>query len=142
MRVLLDTNVLIAALITRGVCNDLLEHCFRQHIVVSSQFILDELHEHLTDKFKYTLAEADEAEELLRSKMEMVIPSPLEQPVCRDKDDDRVLGTGVAGNVECLVTGDKDLLTLKRYKSFDILKPSDFSEYEAKHDKTQEDDGS
>ena len=39
MRVVLDTNVLIAALITRGVCSDLLEHCFRRHEIVLSEFI-------------------------------------------------------------------------------------------------------
>ncbi len=53
MRVLLDTNVLIAAFITHGTCSDLFEHCIRQHEIVISQFILDELEGHLRKKFKF-----------------------------------------------------------------------------------------
>ena len=43
MGVLLDTNVLIAAFISRGACADLLEHVIRQHEVVSSDALLEEL---------------------------------------------------------------------------------------------------
>jgi hypothetical protein len=43
MKVLLDTNVLIAALITRGVCSDLLEHFMRLYGLVTSEFILGSL---------------------------------------------------------------------------------------------------
>jgi putative PIN family toxin of toxin-antitoxin system len=46
MKVVLDTNVLIAAFITRGSSSDLLEHCIRQHEIVTSEFILDEFRQH------------------------------------------------------------------------------------------------
>jgi predicted nucleic acid-binding protein len=36
----------------------------------------------------------------------------------------------VAGNCECIITGDKDLLVLKQYAGIDILNPSDFPDYE------------
>jgi predicted nucleic acid-binding protein len=49
---LLDTNVIVAALIARGVCADLLEHCFREHVVVTSQPLLDELDDVLRRKFQ------------------------------------------------------------------------------------------
>ena len=52
MRLLLDTNVLVAALVARGTCSDLLEHCVRQHIVISSQPLLDELRDVLERKFR------------------------------------------------------------------------------------------
>ena len=42
MKVVLDTNVLIAAFITKGVCSELLEHCLRRHEIIMSEFILDE----------------------------------------------------------------------------------------------------
>jgi putative PIN family toxin of toxin-antitoxin system len=54
MRVVVDTNVLISALIAQGVCSELLEHCSRQHRVIVSDDILRELREHLVGKFKYT----------------------------------------------------------------------------------------
>ena len=96
MRLVLDTNVLIAALIARGVCADLLEHCVLFHTIVASDFILNELRGHLVGKFKYTDQEADEAIALFGSQMEMVTPNSLDQPVCRDSDDDQILGTALA----------------------------------------------
>ena len=131
MKVVLDTNVLIAAFITQGVCNDLLEHCIRHHELVTSDFILlDEFHRHLIGKFKYDIAEASEAIELLRSKMEVVRPISFESPVCRDSDDDMVLGTAIAGKAECIVTGDKDLLVLETFRAIDIIRPEEFGKYE------------
>ncbi len=44
--------------------------------------------------------------------------------------DTNVQGTAIAGNCDCIVTGDKDLLVLKRFGDVDILNPADFMEYE------------
>lgn len=130
MRITLDTNVLIAAFIARGVCHQLLEHCIRNHNLVTSDFILDEVREKLVKKFKHTSEIADEVVNLLRSQMEVVTPVPLATPICRDADDENILATAVTGNCECLVTGDKDLLVLKQFQDIDIFSPNDFQEYE------------
>jgi putative PIN family toxin of toxin-antitoxin system len=137
MKLVLDTNVLIAALIARGVCADLLEHCVLSHTIVASDFILKELRAHLLGKFKYTDQEADEAIGLLESQVEVVTPKPLDQPVCRDPDDDQILATAVAAQAECIVTGDKDLLVLHRYEGIEIVSPSDFADLETKHNEHQ-----
>ena len=47
MKVLLDTNVLIAAFIARGSCAELLEHCVRRHELFTSQWILEEFRRNL-----------------------------------------------------------------------------------------------
>jgi putative PIN family toxin of toxin-antitoxin system len=120
-----------AAFITRGVCHELLEHCLRQHTVVSSEFILSEFQEHLVEKFKFTSAQTKEAIDLMRIKTQVVGPAKLDVPTARDPDDDIVLGTAKAGAVNCLVTGDKDLLTLKQFDGIDIIAPSEFAAYEA-----------
>ena len=130
MRLVLDTNVLIAALIARGVCADLLEHCVLNHALVTSEFIIDELREHLIGKFGYSVEDADEAIVLIESQMERVIPVKLERPVCRDADDDQVLATAVSGQVQCIVTGDKDLLVLRRYADIEIVNPAGFADFE------------
>jgi uncharacterized protein len=67
VRIVLDTNVLITAFIARGTCHQLLEHCIRNHDLITSQFILDEIREKLVEKFKYTSETADEVVRLLRS---------------------------------------------------------------------------
>jgi putative PIN family toxin of toxin-antitoxin system len=130
VRIVLDTNVLIAALIARGFCHELFEYCIQRHTLVASDFIFEELREKLVGKFKYNSELADEAVTLLRSKMEVVTPARLDAPVCRDPDDDNILATAVTGNCEVIITGDKDLLVLKRFGNVEILSPSGFQKYE------------
>ena len=126
MKIVLDTNVLIAAFITHGTCNELLEHCAVNHEVILSAFILDELKDKLVHKFGFTAHEADNAVQLLTSRCALVTPLALTEPICRDFDDDKIIGTAFAGNCECIVTGDKDLLDLRRVKGIRMISPSDF----------------
>jgi uncharacterized protein len=130
MKLVLDTNVLIAALITKGVCAELLEHCVLRHRLVSSDQILAEVRKHLLGKFKFSEAEAEEATDLLRSQTALVLPDPLDAPVCRDPDDDLILATAIAGEARCVITGDKDLLVIGRFRDIEILRPSEFPNFE------------
>lgn len=130
MRVVLDTNVLIAAFITRGVCSEVMDHCLRSHNVVSAEILLDELHEKLTRKLRFSLDSADEAVSMLRRKGRIVNPSPLPEPVSRDPDDDWVLATALAGDADVIVTGDRDLLVLEQFRSIAIISPGSFSRSE------------
>ena len=130
MRIVLDTNVLIAAFIARGSCHELFEYCIRRHKLVTSEFVLGELREKLIEKFKHTSEAAEEAITLLRQRMEIVTPDGLDAPVCRDSDDDNVLAAAVTGNCGFIITGDKDLLVLKRFGNVEILSPSEFQKQE------------
>lgn len=130
MRILLDTNVLIAAFIARGTCSELLEHCARNHTLISSRALLRELEDKLGGKLGFTRAEARDVLALLKSKLEVVEPASLDQPVCRDPDDDVVLATALSGRCDCIVTGDKDLLVLERFEQIRIFAPGDFWRHE------------
>lgn len=126
MKLVLDTNVLIAAFITHGTCNELLEHCALNHEIILSAFILDELRDKLVRKFDFSSREAEQVIRLLKSRATLVTPQEMEEPTCRDPDDDTILGTAIAGNCECLVTGDKDLLDLPCVQGIRIIHPSAF----------------
>jgi len=130
MKLVLDTNVLIAAFISKGVCHHLVEHCLRLHQSLTSEFILDEVREKLTKKFKYSEEDAIAVIALLRSRMEVIAPITLTRGICRDPDDEMVLATAVAGEAVCIITGDRDLLVLEQFESIDILSPSQFASYE------------
>ena len=126
MKIVLDTNVLIAAFITHGTCNELLEHCAVNHEVVLSRIILNELQDKLVRKFGFTEHEANSVVQLLTTRCAVVTPLRLAEPLCRDTDDDKIIGTALAGRCDCIVTGDKDLLDLRKAKGVRIVSPSDF----------------
>lgn len=46
--------------------------------------------------------------------------------ICRDEKDNQVLDTAFQGKVDFLVSGDKDLLVLKKYRRIPILTPAKF----------------
>jgi len=126
MKLVLDTNVLIAGFISHGACNELIEHCAVNHEVVLSMFILREFKQKLIHKFGFTAHEAESAVDLLKSRLAVVIPVVIANPICRDVEDDQVIGTALAGNCECIVTGDKDLLDLQCVRQIRTISPSQF----------------
>ncbi len=130
MRIVLDTNVLVAAFIAHGNCNELLEYCIVHHEVVLSKFILKELRDVLTRKFDFTQAEARAVIRLLRTRTRLIDPVRLPIPVCRDPDDDTILATARTAQCVVIVTGDKDLADLQQYEGVRILTPSEFWEFE------------
>jgi putative PIN family toxin of toxin-antitoxin system len=131
MRIVLDTNVLIAAFVSRGTCHELLEHCAIRHRVVLSPFLIAEFRTALVRKFRFPASEADEAAGLLESRFENVTPPPLRESVCRDPDDDHVIAAAVTAACECIVTGDRDLPDLRAVSGVRIVSPSEFWAFEA-----------
>ena len=55
----------------------------------------------------------------------MIVPGMIE-PICRDRDDDVVLATALAGECAAVITGDEDLLVLKQLRAIRMLAPSGF----------------
>ena len=130
MRLVLDTNVLISAFATEGACFRLYVHCATRHMLVTSDFILDELREKLLRKLKIAAEDVDEILATVRTDSEVVHPNPLGTSVCRDADDDWIIATALTGQCECIVTGDRDLLDLQTHAGVVILGPGDFWSFE------------
>ena len=131
MRVLLDTNVLVASFLSRGNCAAVLQRCDDRHDLVSSEALLKELHGVLVRKARIPAEEALQAVALLARNMAVVAPEPLKERVCRDADDDAVLAAALAGKCDCIVTGDGDLLALEEFEGIPIVSPTGFWRHEA-----------
>jgi len=125
VNVVLDTNVLIAAVLSNGKCADVVRHCMAKNILTTSLPLMDELREKLEKKFKLP-GVAERTVNALQRDCRVVEPAPLPIPVCRDPDDDVVLATAVAGSCDLIVTGDRDLLVLKSYQGIEIVTPGEF----------------
>jgi putative PIN family toxin of toxin-antitoxin system len=123
--VVLDTNVLVAALVAEGLCREVVHRAVRLRIVASSPPLLAELEAVLRRKFAITPA-VEAFLTAIRQQTRLVEPRPLERPVCRDRDDDVVVATAVAAAADFIVTGDHDLLVLGTYERVAILPPREF----------------
>lgn len=127
MRAFLDTNVVLAAYLTDGVCRRLLSEAIagRFEAVVSIQ-VVSEMERHLKRDFHVPAEDARRAVDHI-GRVCRVVPVPENPPkVCRDPDDDGILAAAHTAGVVWLVTGDKDLLVLNPHAGVSILRPADF----------------
>ncbi len=123
MRVALDTNVLVSAVATRGLCADLFSLVLAEHKLIVGETVISELRRVLSDKFGVPGKTIDEVVALLRQEGLVVKHAPSIKVNIRDKDDLPVLSEAVEGKAEVLVTGDKDLLDLTEKLPLQIVTP-------------------
>jgi len=123
--IVFDTNVLVAALVAKGLCHEVVVRGLGACKVASSERLLEELERTLRAKFRVGPAGIAFLTQL-RRQVQVLEPAPLESPVSRDVDDDVVLATAVAAEAGVIVTGDQDLLVLGQYEGIDILSPREF----------------
>lgn len=125
MTIVFDTNVLFSAFITHGVCAVLYEECLQRAQIVVSPGILKELEENLRTKAKLSAADRRAVIGAIRDDSKIVQTGVLSERVCRDPDDDAILATALSAKADAIVTGDNDLLVLKRFRGISILSPRD-----------------
>ena len=129
MRVMLDTNVLISALLFPSEhMTKLFENLVVNHTVVLCSYVIDELHMVVERKFPN---KADVVEKLLgRMSYELVYtPKTIDKAMLeiRDVKDYPVIYTAILEEVDVLVTGDRDFEDLE-LKRPEILTPTAFME--------------
>jgi len=125
VRVVFDTNVLYSALAAKGFSEEVVDEAVAECDVVWSNELKQELESLVTRRHKIGPA-TRVALEAYADLCEFVEPEPLDERVCRDQDDDVVLATALAGKADVIVTGDQDLLVLKKFRGIEILSPRQF----------------
>lgn len=125
MRVFLDTNVLVSAFATRGLCADVLRTVLVHHELVAGEVVVDQLRRVLVQKLGVSPQVIDETEHFLRTYP--VVPQPSSHLALglRDVDDEWVVASAVAGGADILVTGDADLLEAAESMPVMVLSPRD-----------------
>jgi putative PIN family toxin of toxin-antitoxin system len=126
LRVFLDTNVLVSAFATRGLCADVVRTVLVEHELLVGEVVLRELREVLIKRIRLPHRTIEVIEELLREQV--VIPNP-RRPAdidVRDQTDRWILASAIEGGADVLVTGDHDLLELGRNAPLLIVDPRGF----------------
>ena len=122
IRVVLDTNVYISALMFGGLPGSLLDLALLQSFLpIISPALLDELDEKLRLKFAIGAEDAAIVRAKLENVAEIVKPDTALHVIEDDPDDNRVLECAVKGNTDYIVTGDRHLLKLGSYKAIPIV---------------------
>ena len=112
MKVFLDTNVVVSALATRGLCADLLQAILAEHELVLGETVLDEVRRVLSRKMRVPRDTIQELEGYLRDHATVVKAATKQHITGLDAADAAVVAEAMAGVADVLVSGDQDLLTL------------------------------
>jgi putative PIN family toxin of toxin-antitoxin system len=125
-RICLDSNVLVAAFLARGLCADVLRLVLSGYDLVIPEIVAEEVRLVLTTKLKASPSALSAVEGVLE-RCSLVpngnVPCPIS---LRDPDDERVLAAALAAGVEILVSGDQDLLVAAEESPIRILSPRAF----------------
>ena len=127
VRVVIDTNVFVSAIISGGSPRKVIDMIADETctIVVAHELISD-LKRIVTTKFPDFIEDLIRVEKLLERDALWVKLGSVRQVVSRDKDDDKFIETALIGNCQYIISGDKDLLSLGTYRGIKIVKPAEF----------------
>jgi uncharacterized protein len=129
VKVVVDTNVLVSALLFGGKPGELILLWQRARIKpLASKEIIDEYLRVLTYA-KFKLSE-EEINFLLYSEilpyLEVIDVPPGPRIIRNDPEDDKFIRCALAGKAGYIISGDHHLLSMKSFQKIKILSPSDF----------------
>ncbi|MCK4649390.1 putative toxin-antitoxin system toxin component, PIN family [bacterium] len=122
----LDTNVLVAAHFNPGsASNKILELCQRKKLVLV-------LTSHILKEFSRILRNIS-ARKSFRKRIDKIISqaillkrAPRVNVITEDPEDNKFLSCAVAGKADYIISSDKHLLVLKKFRGIKIVKPVQF----------------
>lgn len=127
MKVMLDTNILISALLFPSQSiNTLFEELVLNHTIVLASYVIDEIHDVMRRKFPHKM---DAVERFLSSVSYEFVYTPkqiyIQEFIVRDYKDYPIVYTAILESVDVLLSGDKDL-TVLNVRELEILTPAQF----------------
>jgi len=127
MNIVIDTNVVVSAILFGGSPGKLIElwKAGRIRPLITQEILTEYIRVLAYPKFKLSEDEINyiiHQEILPYFKVVKSIPGP--SVIKEDPDDDKFIRCAEAGNAEIIITGDQHLLALKTYKKIKIMNPS------------------
>ncbi|MGH9877721.1 MAG: putative toxin-antitoxin system toxin component, PIN family [Nitrososphaerales archaeon] len=125
MRIVLDTNVLVSALILDGKPRALLNAIVaKNHKLIFSRKIMEEFVEVTAEPRIQKYVTRQEVSRFLHdlAPLSKLVAARSKLKVVRDQKDNPVLAAAYDGRARYLVTGDEDLLTLEKFRKVKIVK--------------------
>jgi len=130
MKVFLDTNVIASAMATRGLCADLFRSVIESHELVVSDCLIGEVRRILGKKFRVPPELIVDLVWLLQHDSINAESLPLAEVPLSDPADIAIVSSALNGGADILVTGDQEIVALKRVGSLQVLTPRGFWELE------------
>ena len=128
MRIFLDTNVLVSAFASRGLCAEVLEVVLLDHHLIVGRNVLRELEKALREKVKLPVVRAAEIVDFVSTEATQVVDDAQPASANVDVADAIVLGEALASHTDLFVTGDAALLRLAGIGALKIISPRQFWE--------------
>lgn len=132
MRVVIDTNVLISAVIKPKSRMGLIIQRLHQseYTLVFSPEMLEELVEvysrpKIQQKYHLDQEALNTIVGVIVTRGDSIVPTT-DVNICRDPDDDMLLSLALGGHADYIVSGDGDLLSLSPFRGIPIIKPAEF----------------
>lgn len=128
MKVVLDTNILISALVFGGKPRTIFEHIVVLKNVTGliSKSVLNELLGVLEIKFKYSHNQLVKIEKLIKENFVLIHPRKIPKIIKEDSFDNQILAISDETPVDYIISGDNHLLKIKIYKKIPIITPHVF----------------
>ena len=130
MKIVIDSNVFVSSFFWGGHPREVFERVINGF---DELYITDEIIKEITSvmsssKFYVNSIEIEDYIKIIEKYSQKIALKNVPKSISRDNDDDKILQCGLDGNVDYIVTGDKDLLVLKEYETIKIINPKDYLE--------------
>lgn len=129
MKITLDSNIYVSAAILGRVCEEVLNICRLSTdliTVFSSIEIISEIKNKLKNKFNWEDYKGSLFEKYLLDFVKLVYPDKKIKLIKEDPDDDKIIECAIYSGSNFIISGDKHLLKLIKYKEIKIIPPSEF----------------
>lgn len=128
IKVVFDTNIFISGIFFRGKSREGLELARTGKFkLFFSKEIINELKDVLSKRFDLSDRDIDKIVRNIK-KYTVLIDSPSKVDMVRDPKDNKILDCAIAAMARYLVTGDNDLLVIKKHRQIEIMTINDFLE--------------